>query len=65
MGKRRPPADESPDERAARAYVDALIARGEAAEPDEHGDLPEGATHELYTDAKGRRRVRRRRFFAD
>jgi hypothetical protein len=59
-----PPADESAEEAAARAYVDALIARGEAAEADEHGELPEGATHEIYTDAHGRRRVRRKRFFA-
>jgi hypothetical protein len=55
-------ADQAADEAADR-YVAALIARGEAAEPDEHGELPEGATHELYTDEQGRQRVRRRQFF--
>ena len=55
---------EEPDEAAEARYVSDLIARGEAAEPDEHGELPEHATHEIYTDEHGRRRVRRRRFFA-
>ncbi len=55
--------DEAADRESAR-FIEALIARGEAAEPDENGELPEGATHELFTDEQGRRRVRRRRFFS-
>ncbi len=58
-----PPRGEEPDDESVERFVAALIARGEAAEPDEHGQLPEGATHELYTDEQGRRRVRRRHFF--
>lgn len=59
----RAPNEFGAEEEAAR-FIEALIARGEAAEPDENGDLPDGATHELFTDENGRRRVRRRRFFS-
>ncbi len=41
-----------------------LIARGEAAAPDENGHLPPGATHELVQDDQGRTTVKRRRFSA-
>ena len=44
-------------------FIDDLLARGEAAEVDAEGNLPEGATHELIVDDDGRRRVVRRRFF--
>jgi len=47
---------------AERAFVAGLIARGEAARPDEHGNLPAGATHELVEDEAGRTIARRRRF---
>jgi len=47
---------------AQRAFVAGLIARGEAAQADENGNLPPGATHELIEDEKGRMIVRRRRF---
>jgi hypothetical protein len=57
------PPDERDDEAESR-YVRDLIARGDAAELDEHGELPEHATHEIYIDEQGRQRVRRRRFFA-
>jgi len=49
-------------EDAEHAFVAALVARGEAARPDEHGNLPPGATHELVEDDQGRLSVRRRRF---
>ena len=55
--------DESVEE-AERAFVDGLIARGEAARPDEKGRLPSGATHELVEDDDGRLTARRRRFSA-
>lgn len=45
-----------------RAFVAGLIARGEAAPPDEHGNLPPGATHELVEDGDGHLTARRRRF---
>ena len=51
-------------EDAERAFVAGLIARGEAAEPDEDGKLPAGATHELVEDDEGRVTARRRRFSA-
>lgn len=44
-------------------FVDDLIARGEAAEADADGNLPDGATHEVVVDEDGRRRAVRRRFF--
>jgi hypothetical protein len=58
--------EETPDEatEAERAYVAGLLARGEAAEPDENGELPPGATHEVVRDEAGRMTVRRRRFSA-
>jgi len=51
-------------ERAERAFVEGLIARGEAAPLDEHGRLPPGATHELVEDDQGRVTARRKRFSA-
>ena len=55
--------DDEVDE-AERAFVAGLIARGEAAPTDEHGQLPPGATHELIEDDEGNQTVRRRRFSA-
>ncbi|MGH9226348.1 MAG: hypothetical protein ACRD2W_21740 [Acidimicrobiales bacterium] len=43
-------------------YVQALIARGEAAKAVD-GELPAGATHEIVEDEKGGVTVVRRRFF--
>ena len=48
---------------AERAYVEGLVARGEAAVPDEHGRLPPGATHEIVEWREGELpKLRRRRF---
>ncbi len=55
---------EGADDEAAR-FVEGLIARGEAAYPDDEGNLPDSATHEIVTDDSGRRIVRRRRFSID
>jgi hypothetical protein len=56
-----PVADRGPGE-AERAFLAGLIARGEAARADEHGQLPPGATHELVEDEAGRTVALRRRF---
>lgn len=59
--------DERPvPEAAERAYVEGLVARGEAGVPDEHGDLPPGATHEIVEWREGELpKLRRRRFAGD
>lgn len=54
-----PQADELTE--AEEAFIEAMVARGEAAEADEEGHLPEGATHEIVPDE---RKVVRRRFSA-
>lgn len=51
------------DERAPDDYIQALIARGEAARAVD-GELPDGATHEIVDDEDGNVTVVRRRFFA-
>lgn len=64
MGNRGHDRPDGVDDEAAR-FVEGLIARGEAAYPDDEGNLPDGATHEIVTDDSGRRIVRRRRFSID
>jgi hypothetical protein len=65
----REPTDHA-DERSVRSaddsaerFAEDLVARGEAAEADEDGKLPPGATHEIvgYTE-DGKPKLRRRRF---
>ena len=64
-GQELPERDEvSAEDAAEKAFVDGLLARGEATEPDENGELPPGATHEVVKDEAGRTTVRRRRFSA-
>jgi hypothetical protein len=46
-----------------KRFVEGLLERGEAAEPDEDGKLPPGATHEIVERRDdGSVRVKRRRF---
>ena len=52
------------DEEAARVYVDAVIARGEAQAPKSDGLLPDSATHELTTGPSGEQEIVRKRFSA-
>ena len=60
--KRRPkPAAPTRDE---AAFVESLIANGQAAKRRPDGSLPPGATHELIEDETGEKRVVRRRFSA-
>jgi len=50
---------------AQEAFERGVIERGEAAEADEQGRLPPGATHEIVGhDATGRPILKRRRFSA-
>jgi hypothetical protein len=44
------------------AFVEALVATGEAARLDQHGRLPAGATHKIVEDEAGNVKVVRRRF---
>ena len=55
------PAAKSRDE---AAFVESLIANGQAARRRPDGSLPPGATHELIEDENGDKRVVRRRFSA-
>ena len=56
------PPHEDEDERARerRRFEEDLKTRGEAARPDDEGELPPGATHEVSDDGT----VKRRRFSA-
>ena len=59
------PSDEDiiPTDAAARSFVEALIARGQAARADATGALPPRATHEIVGEtADGQPILRRRRF---
>jgi hypothetical protein len=52
-------------ERAAQTFTRGVIIRGEAAKPDEGGDLPSGATHEIVgEDEQGLPVIERRRYSA-
>ena len=44
------------------AFVETLVATGEAARLDQHGRLPAGATHKIVEDESGNVKVVRRRF---
>jgi hypothetical protein len=60
-----PPAgDDEKDPAAERAFVESLIASGQAAKPDSQGRLPPGATHEIVETENGELKVVRRRFSA-
>jgi hypothetical protein len=58
------PAGDEKDPAAERAYVESLIASGQAAKPDSQGKLPPGATHEIVETTGGELKVVRRRFSA-
>jgi hypothetical protein len=47
----------------AERFRQDLIERGEAAHPDDKGELPPGATHEIVSEnAEGVQEIKRRRF---
>ena len=59
------PEPKTEEQKAEERYVRDLIARGEAAWPDENGELPPSATHEIIEEREGELpKVRRRRFSA-
>ena len=61
MAAEEPSADEQTPEE--KRFIEGLVERGEAAEPDEDGKLPPGATHEIVERRDdGSVRVKRRRF---
>jgi hypothetical protein len=48
---------------AAERFVRDVLTRAEAARPDEHGELPPGATHEIVEERAGEPpKVKRKRF---
>ena len=48
---------------AGEKFAQDVLTRGEAARPDEHGDLPPGATHEIVEECEGGPpKIKRRRF---
>lgn len=55
--------EQAAEERAKERFVEDVLTRGEAAKPDEHGELPPGATHEIVEEREGEPpTIRRRRF---
>jgi hypothetical protein len=52
----KPPCDDE------AAYLETVIASGEAARLDQEGKLPTGATHKIVEDDAGNVKVVRRRF---
>jgi len=60
----QPAGDDEKDSAAERAFVESLIASGQAAKPDSQGRLPPGATHEIVETENGELKVVRRRFSA-
>jgi hypothetical protein len=59
------PTSAAPEQQACddeSAFVETLIATGEAARLDEQGRLPAGATHKIVEDEAGNVKVVRRRF---
>ena len=60
-GKSPAPAP-APAAKDEAAFVETVIATGEAAPLDEQGRLPAGATHKIVEDEAGNTKVVRRRF---
>jgi hypothetical protein len=58
-------AEDAIPESAAQTFTRGVLIRGEAAKPDEGGDLPAGATHEIVgEDEEGLPVIERRRYSA-
>ena len=62
--KRSAPKKASRASDEEKAFIESLIAHGQAAPPGPDGKLPRGATHELTRDASGNVTVVRKRFSA-
>jgi hypothetical protein len=61
LAPRTSTAGKQPTRKDEAAFVDTLIATGEAARLDAQGKLPAGATHRIVEDAAGNVTVVRRR----
>lgn len=60
-----PPEAQTGAERDASNFTRGVLIRGEAARPDESGELPSGATHEIVgEDEEGTPVIQRRRYSA-
>jgi hypothetical protein len=59
---RTPATSEQSAREEEAAFMETLIASGEAARLDEQGRLPVGATHKIVEDEAGNVKVVRRRF---
>jgi len=55
-------ASEQPTREDEAAYLETVIASGEAAPLDHNGKLPAGATHKIVEDESGNLKAVRRRF---
>jgi hypothetical protein len=60
--KKKTRAGKRPARKDEAAFVETVIATGEAARLDERGRLPAGATHKIVEDEAGNAKVVRRRF---
>jgi hypothetical protein len=59
---RSPPCEPEPTT-SQEHFERGVLTRGEAAKPDEKGELPPGATHEIVEEEPGKLpKLRRRRF---
>ena len=57
--------EERAKEAAERKFIEDSLIRGDAAKPDEQGELPPDATHEIVEEHEGEPpAIRRRRFKA-
>ena len=57
------PDDIVPNDAATKAFVEALVARGQARRANPDGTLPDGVTHEIVGETPdGLPILRRRRF---
>ena len=55
--------DKKDEKRAEERFVRDVLTRGEAAKPDESGNLPGHATHEIVEEKEGELpKIKRRRF---
>ena len=57
-----PPAVDPRTAKEEAAYLETVIATGEAAPLDQEGKLPAGATHKVVEDESGNVKVVRRRY---
>ena len=66
MAEEKPDEERTEEERAEEKFVQDALTRGDAAKPDEEGNLPPGATHEIVEEGDEAEdeppKIKRRRF---